>query len=154
MRFIATINLIACSGAVSIGLVASAASAEGYYGRRASPHVIEASDVVPTRHAGAARHFVRQGRHAYRAAPLASDSGVFYRANGERRYDDSYRPAAYNAADAYPPPPPPAYGYVVPVVLSPYPASDYIELTGYPPLPHIIHAAPEPQRVCPCEGER
>lgn len=162
MRFTATLSTIACSGVITAGLIASAfASDRGYYAAgRASPHVIEASDIIPAPRArhSAARHFIAQGRQAYSGqayggAPLSSYGGVFYRANGERRYEESYRPAAYNAADAYPAPLPPAHGYIV-VVAPPYPTADYVELTGYQPLPHIIQGQPAEQSVCPCDAPR
>lgn len=175
MRFIATIRSLAYSGAM-IGLIACGDAAAGgapapvvVHGmgaapRPGAPHVVETGHGVP-RGYGAGYHAARpiaNFREVYHGPHhgVVPYGGVYYNGYSEGRYDGDYRPAAYNAADAYLPPPPRSYGYIVrPIVVEPpYPAADYIELTGFQPLPHIIHLAPEHGRTirkaCPCDAQR
>lgn len=182
MRFIATIRSLAYSGAM-IGLIACGDAAAGgapapvvVHGmgaapRPSAPHIVETGDggrYVPSDHRAGYHHTARpsphvrqghDGRH-HGAVPYGAYGGVYHNAYSEGRYDGDYRPAAYSAADAYLPPPPRSYGYIVrPIVVEPpYPAADYIELTGFQPLPHIIHLAPEHGRTirkaCPCDARR
>lgn len=133
MSFIATIRYAVCSSAAMICLFA-ASGAEAGNGR--DPLVIRgigpeswAPEPYSAYGEGSRDHFVRGAHHSARRSyaprwtadfrPIHRGLGrraVFYGSYGGvyhsgRPYDDSYRPAAYSAADAFPPPPPPSYGY-------------------------------------------
>ncbi len=149
------VGLLACGDAAAGGAPAPVVVHGMGAARPGAPHIVETGDggrYVPSDHRAARPSpHVRQGHYgAY--------GGVYYNSYSEGRYDGDYRPGAYSAADAYLPPPPRSYGYIVqPIVEPPYPAADYIELTGFQPLPHIIDVAPPRVRsirkACPCDAQ-